>query len=181
KYPGGNHHVRCSVENRDFIRDRRHVTLSKGNQAPRPDSHLLARRGLPKQLAIERAGFHIQLPTVIAYIGDIETKGLVIHKQLNDFAICHVQNGLTRGGKSKGLLAVDNRPGLIKSVHEGAVLDAWASLLRISAHAKVPIAQCEDGFHLCNKFRSKASLDHAPLVGWIVLTWWFQTLVMKHR
>src|SRR5262249_47233891 len=114
------------------------------------------------------------------YAGGVERERLVVHEQFDDFAVGHIQHGLSHLRKTESLFAVNDRPGLIKSVYERAVLDVGASLFLNSPPAEGPLPQSKDGLHLCQKLRSKVLLDQTPFIGGIVLRRWLQTFVMKH-
>src|SRR5262249_55721310 len=139
------------------------------------------RVGFPKNLPIESTGLHVQSPVVVAYVGVGERERLVIHEQLDDFTIRHVQHGLACPCGTIRLFGVDDWPGFIESVYKSAFLNGRTSLFRISAHAEIPVSQREDGFRLCSELRFEARFDQAPFVTWIVLNRWFETFVMKHR
>ena len=157
------------------------MALLKRNQASGLDPHLHTRLGFPKNLPIEGTGLHVQSPVVVAYVGVGETEGLVIHEQLDDFTVRHVQHSLACPCETIRFFGVDDWPGFIESVYKCTVLDGRTSLFRISAHAEIPVSQREDGFRLCSELRFEARFDQAPLVRRIVLNRWFETFVMKHR
>ena len=117
----------------------------------------------------------------MAYIRASDPEWLIIHEQADDLAVRHVQHGLAGAGETVGRLAVDNRPLFIESIDERAVLHAGVALFRHAAHAEISVAQREQGLRLSDEFGVEGLFDQVPLVGCIVVAWWPQPFMMKHR
>ena len=157
------------------------MAVPEGDQPAGPYTHQLAGWGFPVQISVEGASLQVQASVVMTYVRVGDPEWLIIHEQSDDLAVRHVQHGLAGAGKSVGGLAVDDRPLFIEPIDKRAVLHAGVALLRHAAHAEIPIAQREQGLRLSNKLRTEGLLNEVPLVGCIVVVWWPQWFMMKHR
>ena len=157
------------------------MAVPKRNQPAGPYPHQLARWCFPVQLAVEGASLQVQASVVMTYIRASDPEWLIVHEQANDLAVRHVQHGLAGAGETVGGLAVDNRPLFIEAIDERAVLHSGVTLFRHAAHAEIPVAQRKQGLRLRDEFRVEGLFDQVPLVGWIVVVWWPQPFMMKHR
>ena len=169
------------VEERHAIGDRRHVPVGEGDQPPRSDQHLLAGRRLPEDLAVERAGLHVEPPVVIQELGLGQPKRLVVDEELDDLAVGHIADGLAGPREAEGVFAVNDRPGFMETVDEGAVLGVGAAFLRAAAHPQISVADRQHRFELREELRMKRLFDDAPLVGRIVAGRRPQPLMPDHR
>src|SRR5215831_12728744 len=110
-----------------------------------------------------------------------QPEGLVVHEELDDLAVGHVQDGLASFREAVGFLAVDDRPGFIEPVDEGAVFGVGPAFLRAPAHAEVAVAYRQHRFQLSQEFRVKPFFDDVPLVGRVIVGWRPETFMMDHQ
>src|SRR5262249_356164 len=106
---------------------------------------------------------------------------LIVHEELDDLAVSHIQDGLASFREAVGFLAVDDRPGFIESVDEGAVFGVGPAFLRAPAHAEVTVAHCQHPFHLAHQSGLKLFFDDAPLVGRVIVEWRPEAFMMDHQ
>ena len=156
------------------------MAVLEGNQAPRADQHLLAAGGLPQDLAIQRAGAHVEPPVEAQHVRARQPERLVVDEQLDDASVGDAEHRLPGAREAVGLLAVDDRPGLVEAVDEGAVLHQRAALLRRAAHAQIAVAEREDGLGLRHELGMEAALDPVPLVGDVIVRRRLDAFVCRH-
>jgi hypothetical protein len=92
----------------------------------------------------------------------------------------NIDNRLPCFGEPVGILAIDDGPGFIKSVHKRAVFRVWPGLIKISPHAEVTIRKGEQRLGLSEKVRIKRLLDDSPIVNGINVRWGANGLVSYH-
>src|SRR5208337_1484173 len=105
---------------------------------------------------------------------------LVIHEELDDLAVGHATDRLASLGETISFFGVVDRPRLIESIDESAILGVWASFLRAPAHPQIPVAERRHCFHLGQEFRVKRFLNDVPLIGRIIMGWRPEAFMMQH-
>src|SRR5215831_4691267 len=110
-----------------------------------------------------------------------QPEGLVVHEELDDLAVGHIHNGLAGFCEAVGFLAVDDGPGFIEPVDEGAVFGVGPAFLRAPAHAEVTVAHCQHRFQLGQEFGVKPFFDDVPLVGRVIVEWRPEAFMMDHQ
>ena len=174
------HHRRLGIEHGDGIGDGGHVALGEGDQPPRFDQHPLAGSGLPENLAIEGARLHVEGTFVDLQAGGGQKKRFVVDVETHRLGIGDVDHSLAGLGKAEGVFPVDNGPGFVKTVDEGAVLERRARLLEIAAHPQVAVADGENRLGLGEKTGVEGGLDDLPVVEGIDVLRRVQGLVTDH-
>src|SRR5215475_2981618 len=155
--------------------------MHERDHTPGGDQHLFACRRFPEDLPVERPGLHVQ-PSVVVQAARVgQPEGLVVHEELDDLAVRHVQDGLAGFGEAVGFLAVDDRPSFIEPIYEGAVFGVGPAFLRAAAHAEVAVAHRQHCFQLGQKFGVKPFFDDVPFVGRVIVRWRPEAFMMDHR
>src|SRR4029434_2821712 len=157
------------------------MPMHERDQTPGGDQHLFACRRFPEDLSVERPGPHVQPPVVMQAARVGQPEGLVVHEELDDLAVGHVHDGLASFREAVGFLAVDDRPGFIEPIDEGAVFGGGPAFLRAPAHAEVAVAPRQHRFQLGQEFGVKLFFDDVPLVGRVSVEWRPEAFMMDHR
>src|SRR6516165_11383974 len=110
-----------------------------------------------------------------------QPEGLVIHEELDDFAVGHIANGLASLRESISAFPVYDRPRFVEAIDQGTVFRIGAAFLRAPAHAKVAVAERQHGFHLGQEFQAKPRFDDVPLVGREITRWRPEGFMTDHR
>src|SRR4029077_9795700 len=98
-------------------------------------------RHLPQNVAVERAGLHVEASLAAQQVRSGQPEGLVVDKELDDLAVGHAEHGLASFREAIGFFGIDDRPGFIETVDERAVFGVRATLLWTAAHAEVSVAE----------------------------------------
>src|SRR5579884_1223633 len=114
-------------------------------------------------------------------MGMRQPKGLVIDVELDDFRIRHIDDGLAGLRQSIRLFRIEDRPGFIKPIDEGAVLPDGPSFLEAPPHAEVAVAEREHRLALLEQTWHVLLLDDVPLVRWIDVRSGTEAWVMDHN
>src|SRR5690606_2331172 len=135
---------RIRVLDGDLEADDREMTLLEADDPLVAHPDALAARRHPEHITLEHPGAHVERPAVLAHVRLVEGERLIIDVQAHDLRIRRVDDGLADLGEAIGLLSVTDRPRLVQSVDECAVLVRTAAFDVISAQAEIAVAHGEE-------------------------------------
>ena len=155
------------VDERDLVRGGQHVARFQRHQSPGANSHVLAGRCRPQQIPSQRPVSHVERPFVLGHPGDRQKERLVVHVELEDRGIGHVDDRLSGAGEPVRIFGVNDRPRLVEAVHERSRRPAWSALLEGPASAEVSVGQREEGLCSVDVIDRESALGDAPGFRWI--------------
>jgi|SRR5208337_393741 len=106
---------------------------------------------------------------------------LIVDEQLYDLAVGHAEDRLPGFREAVGVLRIDDGPGFIEPVDQGAVFGIRAAFLWTAAHADISIAKRQHRLQLGQEVGTKLFFDDVPFVGGIITAGRRETSMADHE
>ena len=135
------HDRRGMIDEHDLVRGGQDVARLERHQSPGANAHVLSRRGRPQQVSSQRSVSHVERAFVLGHSGHRKIERLVVHVELEDGGIGHVDDRLSCAGEPERVFGVDDRPRLVEAVHECARRPARSSLFERATGAEVSVGK----------------------------------------
>ena len=151
-----------AVDRLDLVLDGRDGPLGERHEARRPQPDAVARRRVPLDRALERAGPQVEAAPVRVEDAVADVERLVVDQQAEDLAVGHVDDRLARLGVPVAPLAVLERPQLVERVEVRAGDAVGIAFVEVAPQADVAVRQGEDRLGAGDLVEVELVLGHAP-------------------